>query len=635
MKRIIVSLVIIISIIFGVSYLNTMSKEGKDIDVEVNKIVVNESVSIIDKDTPDNNQPYKIDQSSLYYKENPNLKENDIIVSDVSDIAPRGFIRRVVNVYKEDNIYKVETETATLTEVFDELDLKAIIPLTNMKDNQLSSLSNNSITFSKIFNSLIIDDVKAKTFKDVDISYQFNEDIDGIPIEGDIGISASLEINMFVENNELQFSLILNDSVYGNISMGYNWETEREIEYLLSELEGIVTIMAGPIPIVITNEFVLKLKTEAEIEGDISANINISTSNRNGFIYTSNDNSVVEIKDNNFSDGGIEWGTQSNVKGELESGVFMDLTTFLYDYGGTSMCLGINSDINGSIEINDETIDTDEKFIGILKASIYPELEGGIQFNLPILDRRLVEKELFEIEFDPLWSKVFTYGPSVLELEKNIDTDYLMKVLGTTNILKDNYTGDGYLTTYNFNKRKSFTDEEWNMYIARVFINSHHDIDFYRVLDLGNRTTQEIEEYASPYEYCDEAAFTKFLDAIGYNIKEAEYNGEANTVYYDNDLNQYVFEWDGVGSDFKNYYCDFVESRVDEENNKLIVTYNEYYTNSETDEEDLDLMEVILTPKNNSVGYKIEEIKTIKFYTLREIEKYVESKKDNERKLPW
>ena len=72
------------------------------------------------EETEEKKQPISVEEDTLTFDGNPKYIEGDIIVSGETDIAPEGFIRKVVSVDVVDGEYVYKTETATLADVFEE-----------------------------------------------------------------------------------------------------------------------------------------------------------------------------------------------------------------------------------------------------------------------------------------------------------------------------------------------------------------------------------------------------------------------------------------------------------------------------------------------------------------------------------
>ena len=642
-RKLIITVSIVIAMVVVVTslLLIQIQKEDNNVVVETNTVIVKENVIIIDDDTKKNEQPYKIDANHLYYKKEPKLSVNDIIVSGITKAAPNGYIRKVTNINKINSEYIVETVPATFLEVFEELDLTAAVPLT--EDIQQSNISNNAkvtLNTAKLFNFGIIE-AQAATAEMLDINEEFDENLGPASVKGKVGASATLEVNIDIQNNEIIWSSIVTDKIYGDLFVGVGKSADKTFQKTLASIEKAVTIMAGPVPIVISNEFALELKGNTGINGELGTNININTTDKNGFIYTSADGSIAEINESESFTGDINCETGSSADGEFKVGIFINLTSLFYDCSGAEMGVGVEGKTEGKLSVTDDTLKTEEKFHGKISASIYPKLYGNIVVNIPVIDHDLVEIELFAVEFNPLWEETFEYGGSAKasKLKDSIDTQYLMKILGTFNLLpymntNQIYYGDNAPPKYTINERSSFTTNVWRDYIQTVVIMQYAmpEVDFYQLLETKQQPRTALSENGGTYAYYPTNSLAKYLDAIGYDISGLEYDEYS---YYDSDTNEYVIAVDGLGGFFENYYCEYISSRADDKNNKLIVQYKDYYNNYATGEEHLVLKEVYLTPVDNTVGYTIDKVEIISEYNTTDIEKFLSAVRNSNGKLPW
>lgn len=642
-RKLIITVSILIAVVVAVTSILLIKTQSEDnnIVVEANTVEVKENVVVIDDNTKKNDQPYKIDANHLYYKKEPELCVNDVIVSGITEAAPNGYIRKVTNIAKTDGEYVVETIPATFLEVFEELDLKAVVPLT--EDIQQANISNSAkatLNTAKLFNFGILE-AQATTAEMLDIDEELDEKLGSASVKGKVGASAKLEVNIDIQDNEIIWSSIVTDKIYGDLFIGVGKSADKTFQKTLASIEKPVTIMAGSVPIVISNELALELKGNTGISGELGANIDINSTDKNGFIYTSADGSITEINESESFVGDMNCETGSTADGELKAGIFINLTSLFYDCSGAEMGVGVEGKAEGKLSVTDDTLNTEEKFYGKIAASIYPKLYGNIIINLPVIDHDLVEIELFTVEFDPLWKKTFEYGGSAKasKLKDDIDTQYLMKILGTFNLLpykntNQIYYGDNAPPKYTINEKASFATEVWHDYIQTVVIMQYAmpEVDFYQLLETKQEPRTVLSENGRTYAHYPINNLTKYLDAIGYDISKLVYNEYS---YYDANTNEYVIAIDGLGGFFENYYCEFISSRVDDKNNKLIVQYKDYYNNYATGEEHLILKEVYLTPADNTVGYIIDKVESVSEYSAADINSFLSTHRDSNDKLPW
>ncbi|MBQ6936721.1 MAG: hypothetical protein IJN49_09265, partial [Clostridia bacterium] len=243
---------------------------------------------------------------------------------------------------------------------------------------------------------------------------EFDEEIDGIVhLQGNASAKVWLELKIDIENNEITWSLTANDEIQSHILIGCGASYEKEFEKeLFSKQLPNIQIMAGPVPIVLTNEVGANLEFEAGIAGEIGTSIDITQTSKNGFVYTSKDGSVKEINNGELSSGGVECTTGTKATGSAKAGVILSLTTLFYDCSGAELGLGVEATADGEIALHDKTLETEEKYYGKLALAISPCISGNIIVQIPVIDDDLYEMEIFKVELKPFWEKVWENKPT-------------------------------------------------------------------------------------------------------------------------------------------------------------------------------------------------------------------------------
>lgn len=405
----------------------------------VKEVVLKENVIVITDETDEELQPYKIDENNLYFKKKPKYQETEIIVSGITKTAPNGYIRKIVKIEETNGEYVLKTEPATFLDVFEVLHLTATIELTEDESGNFSvdettknalsilpklslSATNKSTTKSSISKDKDSDNSNDDNGKRKNLfEIEFDEEIDGIVhLQGNASAKVWLEIKIDIEAGEITWSLTANDEIQSHILIGCGASYEKEFEKeLFSKQLPNIQIMAGPIPIVITNEVGANLAFEAGIAGEIGTSVDILQTSKNGFVYTSKDCSVKEINDGELNSGGVECTTGAKATGTAKAGVVLSLTSLFYDCSGAELGLGIEASAEGEIALNDKTLGTDEKYYGKLALAISPCISGNIIVQIPVIDDDLYEMEIFKVELKPFWEKVW----------ENKDTNEVVDVL--------------------------------------------------------------------------------------------------------------------------------------------------------------------------------------------------------------
>lgn len=441
-KRIFIITGIVIAVIIAVlAVLLIINKKNETPTntTNVDGVVLKDNVIVITDETDEELQPYKIDENNLYFKKKPKYQETEIIVSGITKTAPNGYIRKIVKIEETNGEYVLKTEPATFLDVFEVLHLTATIELTEDESGNFSvdettknalsilpklslSATNKSTTKSSISKDKDSDNSNDDNGKRKNLfEIEFDEEIDGIVhLQGNASAKVWLEIKIDIEAGETTWSLTANDEIQSHILIGCGASYEKEFEKeLFSKQLPNIQIMAGPIPIVITNEVGANLAFEAGIAGEIGTSVDILQTSKNGFVYTSKNCSVKEINDGELNSGGVECTTGAKATGTAKAGVVLSLTSLFYDCSGAELGLGVEASAEGEIALNDKTLGTDEKYYGKLALAISPCISGNIIVQIPVIDDDLYEMEIFKVELKPFWEKVW----------ENKDTNEIVDVL--------------------------------------------------------------------------------------------------------------------------------------------------------------------------------------------------------------
>lgn len=393
---------------------NTMADVIVDDDIKIK-----ENVVIYTEKTSERKRPFAVEENLLKFNKNPKYEENTVIVSDITEEAPAGFIRKVISVEKTEDCHIVYTEPAQLTDVFEELHLSATVELTEDENGDLEISENNAellfISPKILLSTTSISgtnkkentkEVKSKLFE-IEFDEDFNAELEeDISVFGNVGATIWLDIRIDISKGKLnEFEMTLNDELTGEMLVGFGVSASKEYEKeIFNKPLPKITIQAGPVPIVITNEVSAKFECGASIEGEIGTTIKLTSTSKNGFVYTANDESIKEINQNEISDDNlIEFNTGATAKGAVNTGISLAVTSQFYDCLGTELRAGINGEVEGELSIDNKTINTEELYYGKLTMSITPNVQGKIVGNVPILGNDLFDITLFEKEFKPIW----------------------------------------------------------------------------------------------------------------------------------------------------------------------------------------------------------------------------------------
>ena len=144
MRKGIQKIFIVIGVLILVVVVGLVYKEKNTNKQNTNqKTIVKKNVKIITKNNK-GKQPIKVSEDKLEFEADPKYKKGDVIVSGITDAAPNGFIRKVIEIKKNNSSYEVKTEPAVLTDVFEKADIYQRIMLTENGIESESYVRENS-----------------------------------------------------------------------------------------------------------------------------------------------------------------------------------------------------------------------------------------------------------------------------------------------------------------------------------------------------------------------------------------------------------------------------------------------------------------------------------------------------------
>ncbi len=476
-------LLVILAIIVALFFF----KSDKNVSSDV---ILKENVHIITKETEE--QPIKVSENKLVFDDKVPYKEGDVIVSGITDTAPSGYIRKVIEVYKEDEQYTLVTENGVLTDVFEKahIEKRFVFTAEGLQEVGNENLEqayhwNGTIVGTKFLNnwtsSILAKSIPLSSEKETEylFSYKFDESIDGgMSAEGIVGFNIWLEVKLDIEDDEVTFGLIAHDKYGGEITIGWNAEAEKEYtKKLLSKNLPNLEFFVGTVPIVMTNGLEATLDLTGTLEGTLGTTYELNSENEVGFLYESKSGQVQEISEHSYLSEGLEFETKAEAVGEVSGGVNIHLVTKLYDCTGADIALGIVGEVEGKVGVNYGNNSDGFEYVGALEMSIKPKVQGKVIVTVPVIDKKLAEKTLFEEELKPFWEKHWEFFKDPSDEEE-----------GSSAGLNNTYTTkDNSLPIFSFNYPDNWT-------IKKEEINVETE---YEWVTLSNDRGAEVTYYSS------------------------------------------------------------------------------------------------------------------------------------------
>lgn len=422
-KKVLLGIVIALVLILMISVVVVAVQNGNKKKKNNGDIIVKDNVYTITEGNEFENALSDVSENQLVFDKNPKYKKGDIIVAGIIDEARDGFIRKVIKTEKKEKQYIVETEPAFLTDVFEKAHVLKTIQLTEngVKEgnDQLPQVSagKRSNEFQRVSNAekntdysiVKLSDTEEQEEEDKDLGASFytsfEEDINDITtMRGEAGFDIWLELELEIANGDIVFGIVAKNETEAELHLTCSEEMEREIERVVFQkrLPRYEFNVSG-VPIVLTNELETVLGAGAEMEGSIEIDFDVSSQNAYGFIYDSRNGNVSEIKEDNSDTSGLNWNTAVQVTGTGTADVSLHLITKLYGSTGIDMGIGVQGKATGEAKLSAKP--DIGGYAGRLELAIAPKVDGTLVVEVPVIDEKLEEQELFEKELKPFWKE--------------------------------------------------------------------------------------------------------------------------------------------------------------------------------------------------------------------------------------
>ena len=392
--------IFLISIIFLLlaAIIVIVSSNSKD------KVVIKDNVNVIVAESE--NQPIKVTDDMLIFDNNCNYKKDDVIVAGIIDSATTGFIRRVVDITETNSQYIVKTENAYLTDVFKRAHIIATFEITVEEEDRAYLVANKG-SKAKANELLAIEKVYADDTKKFgitrDIEYNFSKNL---TVTGETGLNLWLESCIDIKHGNIEWAVALHEETIGKIAIICSGsDSEPFEETILSKRLKPIQFMAGEIPIVITNNLEVLLDGEVGISGSVGTTMDLSAANKIGFVYSSKTGKIEETFEKEYGGNGIRWNTEASAEGRTDCQISAELLTKLYDCTGAKLGAGVKNENTAQICVSRNSEDKKDKYVGKIDMVILPSISGDIVVDIPIIGENLVEMQLFEKDFEPLWEE--------------------------------------------------------------------------------------------------------------------------------------------------------------------------------------------------------------------------------------
>lgn len=442
MKKILLIAAGVLILILGVEAVLLMQRKNGKKPEEQAEAVVKENVSVLeDKETE---KLLKVEADRLLFEEDPGYEKGEVLVSGESEAAEDGFLRKVTGTEEKDGAYVVKTEPAYLTDVFEKAHVRRSFRITEdgveeivreegqgetaragereekavqaePVSQRVGEKQSREVTFLTAGSGESSEEKKEpekeeqgeenEEPEDYDIAFSFEAEAEKtVELKGSVGLDLGLDVEFDIEDGEIQFEMALHDKLGGEISLDCQASAEASIEKGVFEknFRNLTFHVAG-IPIVLTNRLEGQAEAEAGIEGNLAVSFGVYEENKLGFSYDSRDGKVKEINEHDPISDGLDWRTEAGIKGEAKAGVSLHFVSKLYGCTGGDISFGVYGKAGGEAKVS--VREDLAGYAGYMELAVSPEVAGSLVVEVPVIDERLAEQELFQAGLPNFWEK--------------------------------------------------------------------------------------------------------------------------------------------------------------------------------------------------------------------------------------
>lgn len=386
-KFVIVGIIVVLVIGFiGYSFINNNEQDDQT--------VIKENIISLTDEKQKAYQLLNVFNNQLIFQDNPHYEKGDVLVSGITDLTPNGFIRKVVQVKKEKNQYVVETTNGLLADVFETANISKKLYLT--EDGVVDDNKNENVVYKQ---HPSIQYLKNEKKDKVESNFKYETD-EKVELEGKVAFKPWIDLSIKIAHGNIQFNIIGHSKFEGSLSAIYNGSAEAEYEKELfnKNLPNFQFFIAN-MPIVVTNNLSSNLESTANLEGDASLSFKVDSQRAVGYQYNSKNSKIKKINTKKYNGDGLKWQAKSKLDGHGEIYIDLHILSKLYDCTGADLSIGIAGDADGLVKADNGD------YLGKLDLSVFPRVKGKVAVNLPLVDDKLKEQELFNKDLDPLWHK--------------------------------------------------------------------------------------------------------------------------------------------------------------------------------------------------------------------------------------
>lgn len=370
----------IISILLFTSFILlwlNCSKQPTDLDPQPDNTKIPETTHVVENDVLDNLISISNNDSIFEFNQTSEvsdiLKPGNIIVSDISQKAPTGFLRKVESVSTQNGLFVAVTSQATLTEAIEtgSASIEKLLTPADLEDQHYlhKGITLNPDKLAQGNFELLIDVV---VFEDPNANAE-------VKLVGSLNIEPSFTFSLDIDNFQLKELTFINTTkktagldVIGAIEF---YSLEKEYEIVRWRFQPI-TIFIGPFPIVIQPLLSIDVGIDGSARAEVSFHVDRVVTHTAGLRFQNGSWEEISESERTFN----YFFTDAEIGTEVKGYIGPQFNLLLYGIAGPY------AELNAYMEL--ETAFSNPWW------ELYAGVELGVGVQMRIMDRLIADKNV-------------------------------------------------------------------------------------------------------------------------------------------------------------------------------------------------------------------------------------------------
>ena len=306
------------------------------------------------------------------------LETGDVIVSDVSDVAPYGYLRRVEDIQTDDDKMLIQTSAATLEDAIER-------GRVSISEEELRSFTIRQLSVSDPHTAWLNDDQEASFYCNI-----YHKIAESVLLHGGVTMEVGYEFDFEIKNSRLtslRYETIVSETA--DLTLAAYQEATFSREFLVEEIDmGTRVVYVGFVPVVLNLGLNVYVGADGVARAEVTTSMNQTFKASAGAQYAGGQWAPVSSLKNEFDYEPPEITHKAEVNAYARGEVELSL------YGALSLSAGVKP----GLKLTSEDVLCWQLF-GVLEAGVGAKLTlfSGL---IPDYEKQLLDYEELITELD-------------------------------------------------------------------------------------------------------------------------------------------------------------------------------------------------------------------------------------------